>query len=75
MISSTRRENYKAILGCTDEQIDALVQIVVNANANGINIDLNRFVLLVSRGISMSEFGYSTKDPIGILDQKSLSFI
>ena len=73
MISSTRRENYKAILGCTDEQIDALVQIAVDANTNGISIDLDRFVLLVSRGISMSEFGYSAEDPIGILDQKSLS--
>ncbi len=64
MIPNTRRENYKAILGCTDEQIDALVQIVVDANANGINIDLDRFVLLVSHGISMSEFGYSPEDPI-----------
>lgn len=73
MISSTRRENYKALLGCTDEQIDALIQISADAWANGIYFDFDRFVLLVSRGISMSEFGYSAEDPIGIPDQKSLS--
>ncbi len=60
MISSTRRENYKALLGCTDSDLDRLFKIVFEANLLGMNIDIDIFISNIAKKLTDNELELST---------------
>ncbi len=61
------RENYKAMLNCTDEQLDRLLEIMNDAYVLGIAIDFDEFVNRIAVVNKLSLMGESIEDPIGIL--------
>lgn len=61
------RENYKARLGCTDEQLDRLLAVMNDAYLLGIAIDFDEFVNRIAMVNKLSLMGLSINDPIGIL--------
>lgn len=62
------REDYKEMLGCLDEQIDAILDAIYDAETLGVSINVREFFLFLSNQKRIFLLGESVEEPIGILE-------
>lgn len=62
------RENIKARLSCTDEQVNRIIKIANDATVLGIGVDLDVFISFLEKEIAIQMYGNlnSKTDLVGL---------